>query len=98
LKISNVALFVPCSKEAAMQDTDFLILSRAVRQWYRYYDVDPDKEASRLLNHAAVRLFDQGHRSVEGIASVLIETYVGPWPSSVNMNRSPDPIGGPQSH
>lgn len=71
-----------------MQDTDYLILSRAVRQWYRYYDVDPDEEASRLLNHAAIELFDQGHRSVEGIATVLIENYVGPWPSSENVVRS----------
>ncbi|CCM78401.1 hypothetical protein [Rhizobium mesoamericanum] len=62
-----------------MQHTDLLILSRAVQQWYLYYDIDPDDQASTLLNRAAVELFDKGHRSVEGIATALIETYVGPW-------------------
>jgi hypothetical protein len=71
-----------------MQDTDLLILSRAVRQWYEYYDVVPDEQASTLLNHAAVELFDQGHRSVEGIATVLIENYVGPWTMRTNAQTS----------
>ncbi|EPE94839.1 hypothetical protein [Rhizobium grahamii] len=67
-----------------MQDTDLLILSRAVQQWYRYYDVDPDEQASTFLNHAAIELFDQGHRSVEGIATMLIENYIGEWPMIMN--------------
>ncbi|OWW00452.1 hypothetical protein [Rhizobium sp. R693] len=71
-----------------MQDTDLLILSRAVQQWYLYYDIDPDDQASTLLNRAAVALFDQGHRSVEGIATMLIENYIGPWPVTMNAQGS----------
>ncbi len=71
-----------------MHDTDLLILSRAVREWYQYYDVDPDEQASKVLNDVAVELFDQGHRSVEGIATVLIENYVGPWSMKADIKAS----------
>ncbi|OWW04701.1 hypothetical protein ATY81_01610 [Rhizobium sp. R72] len=71
-----------------MQDTDLLILSRAVQHWYLYYDIDPDDQASTLLNRAAIELFDQGHRSVEGIATMLIENFVGPWPVTMNAQMS----------
>ncbi|MBY5801136.1 hypothetical protein [Rhizobium leguminosarum] len=67
---------------------DHLLMSKAVRAWYRYYEVEWDDQASSFLCDAAIGLYDEGCRSVEEMATVLIGTYVGLAATRVNAPSS----------
>lgn len=64
------------------------MLSRAVQRWYRYYEVEQDDRASHVLRHAAITLFNDGYRSEDDIATMLIGTYVGLNSTKVNALTS----------
>ncbi|MBB3320428.1 hypothetical protein FHT77_006348 [Rhizobium sp. BK181] len=68
--------------------TDHRIMSQAVREWYQYYNVEWDDQASSFLCDAAIDLYDHGCRSVEDMAATLIETYVGLAGTRVNASSS----------
>ncbi|OCJ17254.1 hypothetical protein A6U87_20840 [Rhizobium sp. AC44/96] len=61
-----------------------VIISKAVQKWYRHYQVAWDDEASSFLCDAALKLYDNGFRSVEEVADRLIKTYVGVPDTRVN--------------
>jgi hypothetical protein len=65
-------------------EPDVALLSQAVQQWYRFYEVPLDETASDTLCGAALELYTQGHRTVEDIATILIGTYVGISSTRVN--------------
>ncbi len=67
---------------------DHLIISKAVSQWYRHYNVTWDDEASSFLCDAAIKLYEEGSRSAEEMATVLIGTYVGLAATRVNAPTS----------
>ena len=66
-------------------DLEFRLLSDAVQQWYRYYEVTPDEQCSSTLCNAAIDLFNRGYRTADDVATMLIGTYVGRWATRVNM-------------
>lgn len=49
---------------------DYRIMSKAVREWYRYYEVEWDDQASSFLCDAAIELYDHGGQSVEEMATI----------------------------
>ena len=57
-------------------DEHFRMLSEAVQAWYRYYEVEPDDQASHTLSAAAIGFFQEGHRSLDDVTTMLIGTYV----------------------
>lgn len=67
---------------------DHLLMSKAVREWYRYYEVEWDDQASSFLCDAAIELYNGGCRSLEEMATVLIGTYVGLAATRVNAPSS----------
>ncbi|MBB4291517.1 hypothetical protein GGE16_003576 [Rhizobium leguminosarum] len=67
---------------------DHRIMSQAVREWYRYYGVEWDDQASSFLCDAAIGLYEQGCRSVEEMATTLIGTYVGLPATRINAPSS----------
>ncbi|NEK17761.1 hypothetical protein [Rhizobium leguminosarum] len=67
---------------------DHLLMSKAVREWYRYYEVEWDDQASSSLCDAAIELYNECCRSVEEMATVLIGTYVGLAATRVNAPSS----------
>ncbi|MEF3131010.1 hypothetical protein OS035_05960 [Rhizobium sp. 268] len=67
---------------------DHLLMSKAVREWYRHYEVEWDDQASSFLCDAAIELYNEGCRSVEEMATVLIDTYVGLAATRVNAPSS----------
>ncbi|AHG49099.1 hypothetical protein RLEG12_09160 (plasmid) [Rhizobium leguminosarum bv. trifolii CB782] len=67
---------------------DYRIMSKAVREWYRYYEVEWDDQASSFLCDAAIELYDHGCRSVEEMATILIGTYVGLAATRINAPSS----------
>ncbi|TBF31529.1 hypothetical protein [Rhizobium ruizarguesonis] len=67
---------------------DHLLMSKAVREWYRHYEVEWDDQASSFLCDAAIELYNEGCRSVEEMATVLIGTYVGLAAARVNAPSS----------
>ncbi|MBX5174456.1 MULTISPECIES: hypothetical protein [unclassified Rhizobium] len=67
---------------------DYRIMSKAVREWYRYYEVEWDDQASSFLCDAAIELYDRGCRSVEEMATILIGTYVGLAATRINAPSS----------
>jgi len=69
-------------------DEHFRMMSEAVQAWYRYYEVDPDDQASQTLCAAAIALFNDGHRSLDDLSTMLIGTYVGRWSTRVNAPTS----------
>jgi len=69
-------------------DEDFRMLSQAVQAWYRFYEVVPDDQASHTLGAAAIQFFNDGHRSVDELTTLLIGTYVGRWATRVNAPTS----------
>jgi hypothetical protein len=75
-------------KHEPPRDKDFRMLSEAVQAWYRYYEVAPDEQASHTLCSAAIDLFNEGYRTCDGIATMLIGTYVGRWSTRVNAPTS----------
>ncbi|ANM13548.1 UNVERIFIED_ORG: hypothetical protein GGI57_005797 [Rhizobium aethiopicum] len=69
-------------------DKHFRMLSEAVQAWYRYYEVEPDDQASQTLCSAAIEFFNDGARSLEDVTTLLIGTYVGRWATRVNAPTS----------
>ncbi|WP_413708553.1 hypothetical protein [Rhizobium sp. Rhizsp82] len=69
-------------------DEHFRMLSEAVQAWYRYYEVEPDDQASHTLSAAAIGFFQEGHRSLDDVTTMLIGTYVGRWATRVNAPTS----------
>lgn len=67
---------------------DRLIMSKAVREWYRHYNVAWDDQASSFLCDAAIELYNDGCRSVQEMATVLIGAYVGLAATRVNAPSS----------
>ncbi len=70
------------------KDNEIPLMQQAVLHWYRYYEVSPDEPSSRVLRLAATKLYGEGYRSVEDIATMLIGTYVGIWSTKVNAPGS----------
>ncbi|MBB3317671.1 MULTISPECIES: hypothetical protein [unclassified Rhizobium] len=58
-------------------DAEMALLSRSVQTWYKHFQAAPDLRASETLCGAAIDLFNQGHRTQEELASILIERYPG---------------------
>jgi hypothetical protein len=71
-----------------MIEPDVAVLSEAVQRWYRYYEVSVDDTATETLCGAALELYNEGHRTVEEIATILIGTYVGISSTRVNAPTS----------
>ncbi|ACI58350.1 conserved hypothetical protein (plasmid) [Rhizobium leguminosarum bv. trifolii WSM2304] len=69
-------------------EEDNLIMSKAVRAWYRHCGVYWDDQASAFLCDAAIGLYNEGYRSVEEMATVLIGTIVGLVATRVNAPSS----------
>jgi len=67
---------------------DRLIMSKAVKEWYRHYNVAWDDQASSFLCDAAIELYYDGCRSVQEMATILIGTYVGLAATRVNAPSS----------
>ncbi|MBY5494643.1 hypothetical protein [Rhizobium leguminosarum] len=67
---------------------DHRLMSKAVREWYWYYEADWDDQASSFLCDAAIELYNEGCRSVVEMATVLIGTYVGLAATRVNAPSS----------
>jgi hypothetical protein len=67
---------------------EHLIVSKAIREWYRHYNVTWDDQASSFLCDAAIELYDDGCRSVQEMATILIGTYVGLAATRVNAPSS----------
>jgi hypothetical protein len=68
--------------------SEFKMLSEAVQAWYRFYEVSPHARASQFLSKAAINLYNDGYKTADDIASVLIGTYVGIWSTKVNAPTS----------
>jgi hypothetical protein len=73
---------------AKIRDSEFKMLSEAIQAWYSFYEVSPDARASQFLSNAATNLFNEGCKTADDIASVLIGTYVGIWSTKVNSPTS----------
>lgn len=73
----------PMARQDAMT-----MLSSAVQRWYHYYAVAHDDRTSDVLCRAAIVLFEDGHRSEDEIATLLIASYVGADSIKVNAPTS----------
>lgn len=69
-------------------DPGFRMMSEAVQAWYRFYEVSPDDRATEMLSSAAIDLYNEGYRSADEIATMLIGSYVGIWSTRVNAPTS----------
>lgn len=69
-------------------EPNFRMLSQAVQRWYRHYGETPTDACSALLCMHAIRLYNEGVRSEELIASELIGTYVGLPATKINAPSS----------
>lgn len=69
-------------------DVDTEIVSQAVSDWLRYYEVSPDEKALRVLARVAGELFLGGYRSPDDLSTCLIGTYIGRWSLMVNAPTS----------
>jgi len=67
---------------------DWRMLAEAVVEWYSFYEVPPDDEASSALVGAALDFFRDGYQTTEDIAVMLIGTYIGIWSTKVNAPTS----------
>jgi len=67
---------------------DHSVMSKAVREWYRQYGVKWDDQASSFLCDAAIELYDEGCRSADEMATILIGTYAGLAFTRVNVPSS----------
>lgn len=71
-------------------DENFRMLAEAVNAWFDYYEVEPHEQTYDVLSTAALSLFDQGHRNLDDLPTMLIGTYVGRWAVLVNAPSSDD--------
>lgn len=72
----------------APMGSDCRMLAEAVLQWYSFYDVPPDDQASSTLVGAALEFFHDGYHTTEDIAVMLIGTYIGIWSTKINAPTS----------
>ncbi|MBW9115625.1 hypothetical protein JNB88_18480 [Rhizobium cauense] len=70
------------------RNSSYRALSEAVSRWFEYYETEYDEAASETLCNAAVDLFNEGYRSTDDIASLLIGAYVGIWFTRINAPTS----------
>ncbi len=61
----------------ATSDRVVKLISKAVRNWFDYYDMTPDDPSAEILCAAAIDLYNGGLVTVDAITSSLIGTYVG---------------------
>lgn len=67
---------------------DLDVVSQAVTDWFRFYEVDPDQQAIQILARAAGELYLGGYHSADDLATSLIGTYIGRWSLMVNAPTS----------
>lgn len=67
---------------------DLDVVSQAVTDWFRFYEVDPDQQAIQILARAAGALYLGGYHSADDLATSLIGIYIGRWSSMVNAPTS----------
>lgn len=72
----------------APMGSEYRMLAEVVLQWYSFYDVPPDDEASSALVAAALDFFHDGYHTAEDLAVMLIGTYVGIWSTKINAPSS----------
>ncbi|MBB4276194.1 hypothetical protein [Rhizobium mongolense] len=71
-----------------VREPDFAVLSRAVGEWYHYYQVAPDDETTDFLCASALAFFHDGYRTSDDIATLLIGTHIGEVATRVNARSS----------
>jgi hypothetical protein len=71
-----------------IREAEFKMLSRAVQAWYRHYGASVNDTRTQVLCSAAIDLYNDGHRTIEEIASRLIDTYNGPDTTRINAATS----------
>ena len=73
---------------AVRRGRDICMLSRAVQAWFRHYGATVGDESTQVLCSAAVDLYNNGHKTAEEIASVLIDAYRGLEATRINAPTS----------
>ncbi|WP_018858705.1 hypothetical protein [Rhizobium sp. 42MFCr.1] len=69
-------------------EPDFRTMSEAVQAWHRHYGIIPNEQSTSVLCLAAIELYNEGYRSLDEIAAMLISTYVGQDATRVNAPTS----------
>lgn len=67
---------------------DAAMLAEAVQRWFDFHEVERTEQVDRFVCEAAIRIYWQGYRSVDDVATVLIATYFGPLATAVNAPSS----------
>jgi len=70
------------------RDGQAALIADAVKQWYYFYEVQPDEPSSDVLSRAAIELYAEGYDDSDDIATLLIAKYVGMWSTRVNAPTS----------
>ncbi|EPE96625.1 hypothetical protein [Rhizobium grahamii] len=70
------------------RDGQSALISKAVKEWYSFYEIQPDQASSDALCKAALELLEQGFDGSEDIATLLIGKFVGKWGTRVNAPSS----------
>lgn len=65
-----------------------LLLASAVDQWFRYYEVEHDHHVWDVLCNAAIDFYNDGYRSEDDLATLLIGTFVGVASTKINASSS----------
>ena len=55
------------------------VISRAVTEWLRFYEVAPEDRILDVLTRAAREHYAEGYRRPDELATYLIGRYVGRW-------------------
>ena len=69
-------------------EPDFRTMSEAVQAWHRHYGIIPNEQSTSVLCLAAIELYNEGYRSLDEIAAMLVSTYVGQEATRVNAPTS----------
>ncbi len=69
-------------------DAKAALITAAVKEWYDFYDVKPDDQASEALCNAALGFIRSGHETSDDVATLLIGLFVGKWSTRVNAPTS----------
>ncbi len=67
---------------------DAAMLAEAVQRWFDFHEVKRTERVDKIVCEAAIRIYKQGYRSVDDVATVLIATYFGPLAIEVNALSS----------
>ena len=70
------------------RDGQSALISKAVKEWYSFYEIQPDEASSETLCKAAMELLEQGFDDSEDLATLLIGKYVGKWATRINAPSS----------